>query len=234
MKQKTEVTLKEKVAEGIENFFRPNKILLWVILGLLLVGTVAFYIINTNTQNAADEGAVLAENAQKIYLEWLNEKDENLKKSKEEELNTLIAQIKEEYPDNYTGQRGLFIEAGMLAGKKDWENAALKFNELYTSFPKTILAKEALLKEAVCQEQLGQAEKALELHVLFQEKYSDYHKYPYSLFSAGRINEQLKKYKEAAGFYEILDNEFPLSSWSKTAQNRLISLQANNLYSSEK
>jgi len=233
MSQNRESTFKETLITNIENFFKTKRISLWVILAVFLGFIIFFIILNENTKHIVEVSTELVEGVDKKFSDWLDETDETKKGVLEEEINKELATILAKYPKSYAAQRGLFIRAQYYIKKKEWENAAKDYLTISKSFAKSILAEESLLNAASCYEELTNYNEAISLHKEFQNKYPNSFKMIYSLFSTGRIFEQTQNYVEAGKIYEKMETDYSTSGWTKLAQNRLIDLNANNLYKKE-
>ena len=81
------------------------------------------------------------------------------------------------------------------------------------------------MEAAVAAENAGDPERALELHRRIVDDHGDENpEVPRALFSIGRILEQQDEVADAAEAYRQLVDDYPASSWTNLARNRIITL----------
>ena len=219
---------KESFTDKLVNLIHRRQIVIWAVLIGVLVTIVIYFIWVDHKKKLTEASAILAEESQDLYSQWVNEKDEKKKSALEDKLLEKLKLIIREYPNEYGTQRALFIRANFYFDKKNWEKAALDFTDLSRSFPKSYLATISLFNAASCYEEMNKPEKAIVLYQDILKKYKSSIVYNRSLFALGRLNEQLEKYDEAKKYYERLQDESPQSNWTKLAINRIIYLKVNN------
>ncbi|MBN2443415.1 MAG: tetratricopeptide repeat protein [Spirochaetales bacterium] len=223
---KEKLTLKEKIVEGIDNFFRRRLIFLWIFLCVVILCIIGIFIWNEIDRNIKQTSAQLSEEAQDTYTDWISESDENKKTRIEEELLENLAQIIKQYPNQYATQRALSIRASLYAEKSEWENAARDYRDLAESFPKSFYSPISYINAAVCYEELNDLDSALAMLKKVVESYKNSYDVPYALYMMGRLSEKRGKNSEAEEYYtQITKDEYSYSNWSKLAQNRIIYLK---------
>jgi TolA-binding protein len=223
--EKGNVTLKQRIVESIDNFFKARLIIVWIILIVLGFGVGGFFIWNEITKNVKQQSTILVEEAQEKYDKWLYTSDSDEKIKLEEELLADLSNVIKKYPDQFATQRALSIRGRMFSEKKEWEKAARDFRDIAKSFPRSYYAPTALFNAAVCYEELNDIETALEMLAELVKSYKNSYDVAYALFMMGRMNEQRGRYSEAKQFYTELKEQYSSSNWSKLAQNRIIYLK---------
>ncbi len=86
------------------------------------------------------------------------------------------------------------------------------------------------MRVAVCKEEVGDLDGALQALKEVDTRYGKtFPETPHILFSMGRLYEAKGSYSEAANAYNRLVDEYPQSSWTKLARNRLIYFKVSNI-----
>lgn len=229
MLQKEEQSLRVQILEALSSFIHKFKYPLWALLAAVIVFTVTYFIWSERGKRLTEDSTILAEEVEQIYIEWMQEEDDELKKNREEELMSQIDTIIRHYSRQYGGQRVLFIRANVYFEKSDWQNAADDFSELSKMFPQSYLSPLSLFNAAICYEEMNNLQGALDLYDQITEKYKDSHLMAHTLFSKGRINEELQEYTEAYAAYTQLEEDFLYSQWSILGKNRIIALKVQGM-----
>lgn len=107
---------------------------------------------------------------------------------------------------NYTGSKDAWISA-QEANKK-----------AYT-------APISLYNAAVCCEEIGEIDKALEYYGLAVEA-DNFSLKPHALFNMGRLYSESGKYEDAQKMFQSIIDKFPSDNWADLAKSNLISLSA--------
>ena len=110
---------------------------------------------------------------------------------------------------NYTGSKDAWISA-QEANKK-----------AYT-------APISLYNAAVCCEEIGEIDKALEYYGLAVEA-DNFSLKPHALFNMGRLYSESGKYEDAQKMFQSIIDKFPNDNWADLAKSNLISLSAEGL-----
>ncbi len=219
----------EKQSQGINNAIalwiqRNRKIIIFASLSLLaalvILGLVSLF---GNTKN--DKATAMLSSFEEAYYAW-SAADDADKPTKESELKDVFAEIESSYSSTYAYQRSLFLMGDFYYYKEEWQNALTSYNNTAKLFPKSYLAPIALFNSAAAQEETTNSGEALKIYLSIAEKYPDNPLAPRSLFSAGRLSEASSA-DEAITMYNSLFEEYPSSSWTKLARNRIIKLQTS-------
>jgi TolA-binding protein len=106
-----------------------------------------------------------------------------------------------------------------------WDEAAADYRELARRFPASYLAPIALFNAATCLEAKADREGAVKLYTDIVTRWKQTAVAARALFALGRLAEDAGTWDEAKSRYEQLDAEWPSSSWTQLAKNRLIALK---------
>lgn len=222
---KEKLTLKQRIVDAIDDFFRRRFIIFWILLCIVIAVIIGIFIWNEIDKNIKEKSATLVEEAGEKYAEWISESDENIKTAVEEELLEDLSAIIKEYPKKYAAQRALSIRANLYYEKEEWEKAAIDYSDVAESFPKSFYSPVALFNAAVCFDEIDESGSALAALTKLVTTYKDSYNVPYALYMMGRISEQNGKHSEAEQYYVQLKDDYSHSNWSKLAQNRIIYLK---------
>jgi TolA-binding protein len=193
-------------------------------IAVVAVAVVALVVVLTVRSNRAEAALTNVEGLQDEYDDWLTLEEEE-QADAYEGLSRQAAEVIETYPATYAAARARIIDASALAELERWQDATDRYVEVADQFPDTYLAPVSLMDAAVAAENGGDPERALELHQRIVDEYEDESaEVPRALFSIGRINEQRDEIADAAEAYRRLVEDYPASSWTNLARNRIITL----------
>jgi len=220
---------KPKLTARIATFVQANRLIFLVAIGLVFAVIIGFVVFSEIRSARTQKSTVMVEQAQSDYNEWSTASDSN-KKDIEAKLLSELDVIVKRYPHLYSAQRALFIRGNLYYDKKEWKLAAENYTRLATSFPRSYLAAVGLLDAGAAYEQAGDNSSAVKQYQTIVSSYGkDNPEKPMALFSLGRLAEGTKDYKEAKVQYDKLVNDFPSSSWTNLARDRIIYLQTEGL-----
>ena len=233
MQQEQKLTRKVSITEKLSKFILYIRFVLWVILAVLFGGLLFYFIYTEITGRIREDSTVLVEKAEKLQSEWIKQEAGEQKQKLEEKLVADLDSIIKAYPNQYAGQRALFIRGNMYMNRKEWQQAAESFMTLKKSFPRSYLATEALFKTGVCQEELNEPEKAIASYTELTEKFKSSPRIPHAYFSIARLNEQKESYEEAVRIYNLLKLDYSYSYWTNLGINRIIELKSEGKISEQ-
>jgi tetratricopeptide (TPR) repeat protein len=211
--------------DRLASFLRKYRVALTITLIVLIVLVIAYFAWTQLQTSVREKSTVLAEEAQSTFQEWQSETAQDKKDTTEKKLSDQLDAILKRYPRQYAAQRAYMIRGELAYEKKEWADAAQSFTTLSRSFPDSYLAPLGLLYAGMSYEQSGETDRALETYTSFTKRFKDDFLMPRVLFSLGRLYEQKQDFKAAADSYNRLQDDFPLSNWTKVARNRIIELQ---------
>lgn len=226
MRELQQEETRESLYSRLSRLLLNIKGLLWIVLGLLVTGIIAYFIFSEVRDKKRQSSTLLVEQAQEMYEDWRSEEDEDKKADLEDKLMEDLAAIIDRFPRNYASQRALFVRGDVYFEKEDWELAEKDFTELSEKFSESYLAPEAVLKSAICMEELGNFDRALASYRFLADNYPDSPRLPQTYFSIGRLLETKDDFDEALSAYNYMKLEFPYSNWTNLGINRIIHLKS--------
>ena len=121
-------------------------------------------------------------------------------------------------------------EAEIYFTRKDWANAKDKYLAAESAAPAAYTAGLNLFNAAVCAEEMGDSDSAVE----YLEKAVSLENFSLktrALFNVGRIQENLGQVEKAIAAYERLTGDYAEDEWTNLAKSRLIQLSVITSYS---
>lgn len=222
-----ENTAKKKIIENkIAGFLRNTRWYLIAILLVLIVVTVTAAIVNHVTLTRNEKIADLFDRILAEYSEYTGLKEgedgRDLLATIESDLQNII----DTYRSNSTVPRAILLKGNIKFDAGYYDEAFTLFEQLYTRFPKSALAPQAVFNSAVCREELNDDDKAVEL---YRKVYDDYIVespiVPHALFALGRMYENVGNFTRANETYTLVLDEFSTSDWANFAQTRIIQIK---------
>ena len=225
MVKASETSAKRRFLNKLSAFLLKYRIALISSLIALIVVIIGYFIWSENQVKQRENAAILAEEVQELFGRMQIEADAEAKTTIESELMDTIALVMDKYPKQYGALRSQYLRAGVYFEKEQWQQALDDFLQIARERAGGYLVPISLFNAAVCQEDLGQPEEALELYQEIADNHKESHLVPHALLSVGRLYEQLDNPAAALTAYNRLDEEFPLSNWTKIGRNRIIGLE---------
>ncbi|MFW5776903.1 MAG: tetratricopeptide repeat protein [Spirochaetota bacterium] len=205
-------------------FLTRHRTTIMITVGVIVVAVVALIIV-LSVQNTRTERSLAAvDELREDFDDWL-ESDAQAQEAAYDLLAEDAASIIDSYPGTYAAARARLIEANALVELERWEEAAGIFLEVAEGTSDTYLAPVSLMDAAIALEHAGDSDRALVIHQRLADEYGDNTaEVPRALFSIGRLNEQADRVADAAEAYRRLIDDYPASSWTNLARNRIITL----------
>jgi tetratricopeptide (TPR) repeat protein len=208
----------QTAAEHIEAFLIKYRIILLSVIGALFFAALVSGIVFAVTSSIHKKGLEALDNIT-TTLTASSEEYEQAAIDALARLETLVTS------GGIVGARANMLAAEIHFKDKNWtdaRNAWLKAADLRKS---SYLAPLALYNAAVCSEELGEPDAALQ----YFEKAAaarDFALKGHALFNAGRIKDAQGDYEGAAKSYTELTDTYADDSWANLAMSRLIALRA--------
>ncbi len=201
----TELTLKEKINDGLTRHWKLATIIFTTLLIIMAVILVIGYL----NRGKVAESAMLAEDIQSSYTSWMQEAPEN---RDDTELEAMISRALEDYPKMFAAQRALFTRGLMALENKEWDVASEAFETLADNWDGSYLAPVSLYNAGAAREEAGDLEGAGALWQRLVDNYAEVSPdAPEALFNLGRLAEENGDTSEAVGFYKDVNSRFPKS-----------------------
>lgn len=223
---------KKTVSSRVNAWLMKYRLILLTVVGLLIVAAIVFAVVYTVDLNSKKNGFNTLDDLQYQYVNVINENSEDERTDEQKEkIQEILVQVKNlaaKNAKNAVGSRSYMFEAEIefmnndfASAKNSWLNAASSNEKAYT-------APLCWYNAAVCYENLGEIDKAIELLLKSVER-KDFSMKARALYSLGRIEDQRKNYVKAAEYYNQLFSEFDGTSWAQFAKDRLIAFEAEGL-----
>lgn len=220
-----ELSKKQQILNALSNFLTKYRTVFIILLVIIIIGLIAFAVTREVIIRRAEASAVIVEDLQRDYQDWLTAVDDEVKPSLEESCRDQVQHILNRYPRTYAAQRAFLVLGGMEFELENWTEAEKSFKSLYDRFPESYLGAVALWNLSVVYERSEAPEDALESLETLESEYRDtYPDMPHVLFNLGRIEESLGDIEDARERYNDMVDNFPRSNWTKLARDRIILL----------
>ncbi len=223
--QATERQEKRKISEVFAHYVHTWRYVLWGVLIAAVAFLIVYFAWSEVNRRRAYQSTAAAEEVQDLFDKWSAESSADKKAALEKDLLEKAGLVVARYPRQYGGERSLFIRAGVLFDKKQWDDAARDYQALAARFPQSYLAPVALFDAGASLEEKGDRDAAQGLYMKVVSGYKGSAVVPRALFGAARIDEEKGAFEEARKKYDSLDADHPQSGWTKLAKNRMIALK---------
>ena len=219
-KEDTDLTLRERINDGLA---RNWKMVTGVFFGAFVIIAVVL-VLGYLSKGKASDSAMLAEDIQSGYTEWIQQAPEN---RDDTELNEKISEALENYPKLFAAQRAYFTMGLMALENKDWDKASEAFLILADNWPDSYLASVSLFNAASAREESGDIEGSMVLLQRILDNYSEISPdAPEALFNLGRLAETQGNTSEALAYYKDVNARFPESRWTDLSKSRILVLES--------
>ena len=210
--QKEEITAEQKLIGNVSDFFIKNRVVLFVIIAIIIVGIVAAIIAVGATNKAKANAQIKIAELEQRYAEMLI--DENPDWAG---LSTdLKAMVK---GSAYPSVKAAYILGLVQHEQKDYAGAQATFEQAYNLNTKIYVAPLALVNAAACAEEQGNTAKALELYNKVASDYAESGVAPKALFNVARIYYQQGNTQLAQASFAQVASYYPNSEYGKLAKN---------------
>lgn len=213
-----ELTLQQRISAILvknRTFIIGGIAAVFVVITALIVVTVV--------SDSKREGAY--EKIDSLMDEWntaKNDKTDTLAAA-EDEILAGLDKIAGSNSRSFAGARADMAAAEIYFTRKDWTNAQARYLAAESSAPAAYTAGLNLFNAAVCAEELGNTDTAVE----YLEKAVSLDNFTLktrALFNVGRIQEGLGQVEKAIAAYERLTGDYAEDEWTNLAKSRLIEL----------
>jgi tetratricopeptide (TPR) repeat protein len=202
-----------------------KKSLVIAMLAIVVVIIVAAAVWSPIKQNLSNKDAMLAEDIDDSFSEWLYAEDD-VKAEKEAAFMGLIENAVNSKGASYAGQRGLFIRGQYYVSQKEWEKASADYAMLAERYPKSYLAPVSLFNAASTLEEAGNTEEAVLFYAELLEKYGKIApEAAEALFNLARLSEEKGDKVKAKEYYEQLITDYSSSDWKNIAKTRILIME---------
>lgn len=213
-----------KLIDRISGFLSRHRRTILIGLIVVAVAIVALVVVLTVESNRSEAALTAAEALQRQFDDWSGQPADQQPDGYDAILRAADDIIRK-YPETYAAMRARLIDARALSELERYSEAVDRYVEVADRRPLTYLAPVALMDAAVAAENADDSERALELYNRLADTYKDSGiEIPRAILSIGRIHEQRDEIADAAAAYQRLIDDYPASSWTNLARNRIITL----------
>ena len=217
--QEDERNLRERVNDALARHWK----LAVLILSIVVVTMASILVLDRVGSSRKSESAMLAEDIQEAYLEWIRAVPEE---RDDAAVEVLMDKALEDYAKTFAAQRAYFTRGLMALEKEEWEASAEAFETLAEKWTDSYLAPVSLFNAGSAREQAGDVDAAVELWTALTEKYADVSPdAPETLFNLGRIAESRGDGEGAVGYYRDIAAKYPESRWTDLAKSRILVIE---------
>jgi predicted negative regulator of RcsB-dependent stress response len=226
--------------EALSSFIqRRRKAFIFLVI-LVIAGLIGLVIALQYRKSRQETSLIRLDAVEEQNAQWQSARDEADKQdaeadvvsaaqSLETELTRGAEALAAEYGGMYAQARAWDILASVAFKKKEYEKAAEIWTRLAEQHAQSYLAPIALLNASAAWEEAENPDKAAEALTGITEKFSAvFPDMPRVFLLLGRIAEADERFEDAKTYYTRLVDEYPGSSWTKLAHNRIIRLQIEN------
>ncbi len=196
-----------------------------IVIGVAVVVMVVGLLIALSIQGTREERALIAvEGLEDDLVSWVGLGSEE-QTAQFELLEETATSIIEQYGSSYAGVRAGLLLAQALAELERWGEASVQYEEAAVRAGESYLAGVALMDAATTAENDGNPERALGFYRQVVDRFGDSSpEAPRAAFAVARILEVTDQITAAADAYRAVIEDYPTSSWTNLARNRIISL----------
>ncbi|MCL2809332.1 MAG: tetratricopeptide repeat protein [Treponema sp.] len=212
---------KENFGEKINNFVQKNRKGIFVVFGLfivLFVGFIVYFLVSDHlNKQAIAEVEILNEEFEKLRFGLFDDYYAN-------EVNILLSKMEVFAGNNkgFAGSKAWSNVGHIYSARKQWNQAEEAWVKSAEIGVKTYLGPIAYFNAAICAEEQGKLEKAIEyLRQSISHKF-EFPDAPRAQFNIGRLYEQLGNYPEALAEYRAVLINYPWDRQETISQNMLI------------
>jgi tetratricopeptide (TPR) repeat protein len=219
---------KKTFSQKLSALLLKYRIIILSLVGLLIIAAVGLGVFST-VKSSID----------KKNFAFLDELTFSLDQTKanltEEMLHAKYDSIKEKIVEFTTktktgapASRAFMILASIEFDRKNYTESKDAWISAYESNKNAYTAPVSLYNAAVCFEEIGEMENALEYYRLAVES-KNFSLKPHALFNMGRLYSESGKYEDAQKMFQSIIDKFPNDNWADLAKSNLISLSAEGL-----
>lgn len=220
--EKTELSFKERVSQGLANHWKLAVIIFVAVVIVMAAILIADYV----SRGKSTDSAMLAEDIQDAYTEWIQEVPELRDGT---DLEALISEALDDYSRQFAAQRALFTRGLMALENEDWDEASESFLTIADTWDDSYLAPVSLFNAGSAREEAGDIDGAVVLWTRLVDNYAEVSPdAPEALFNLGRINENSGDNDKALEYYNDVNSRFPDSRWTDLSKSRILVIEGRS------
>lgn len=215
---------KKSATSLVSEFLIKNRKVILGSLGVVLVAFVAFITFTTISDRRSAKVIAAVETLQSDWNELRGGEDKAAITAKEDEIISTLKDLADSNKGSVAGGRAYMTVAEVYFQRKDWKGAKEAWLAAASAGTDSYIAGLCYFNAAVCADELGNQDEAVELFTK-ANGLDSFSMKPRALFNIGRIEEQRSRKEAALEAYEKLVGSYPDDTWSLLAKSRIIALQ---------
>lgn len=216
------VEKKLTTSDKVSKFIQKYRVLFIVLFCVILVGLVAYAIVDSKIEKNLSRELAKIEKIEKTLLD-------NSSDLSESELNTRLTEALSSL-EKYIGKPGVigmraeYLKAEVLYMKKDFKSASDSYLKVASKSKGTYLSPLCYFNAASSLEEINDIDKALEYYQIAADD-KEFLDPNHALFLVARIKEAKLDYDGAKEKYEKIISKEVKDSWANLAKSRLLVLE---------
>lgn len=220
--EKTDLSFKERVTQGLTRHWKLAVLIFAAIVVVMAGILIADYI----SRGKSADSAMLAEDIQDAYTNWIQEVPELRDGT---ELESLISEALDDYPRMFAAQRALFTRGLMALENENWAEASTAYLTLADTWEESYLAPVSLFNAGSALEEAGDTDGAIVLWTRLVDNYAEVSPdAPEAMFNLGRLYETSGDKDKALEFYNDVNSRFPDSRWTDLSKSRILIIEGRS------
>lgn len=218
----TEKNIEEKktVSENVGGFLTKYRLVFLGLIVCLIVVAVIWGIFSSVSSSSHQKGLNQLDS---IIYTLSKAEGESIATTKETSLPQIL-ELAEKNKGNIVGLRANMAAAELYFSEEKWAEARSCWIAAAQSDKTAYTAPICYYNAAVCSEELGEPDAAIEYYQSALASETCEFK-PHILFSLGRLYEGKEDFVAASENYLNLQNNYPSDSWTSVAESRLLALR---------
>ncbi len=228
--QQNALTTKQKFLKTFSSFLSTRGKFLFLFLIIVVAVIIGIAVYSEVRASINEKSTVLIEETEKKYSEALSSfRENNDEQKKSESIESILSSLDNiiaQYSNYYAGQRALYMKGEIYFTEKKYDKALENYSAFVNKYKNSYLTPISLNNAAVCHEELGDNDSAINNYKKLVETYSkDYPDTPHVFFSLGRLCEAKGDFAAALEYYNTLGDKYMNSDWTIFAKDRIIYLK---------
>lgn len=214
---------KKTASEKFNDWLVKYRFVLIGIIGGIILCAVVVGVILTIDKSNREKGFAVLDRIENEYIE-MNSDDSLSADERAAKIATFRDELTELAEKGAVGSRAYMMLADLSFNEKDFDGAIEAWLAASDANPEAYTSPLALYNIAICYEEKGDIDSALE----YLKKTLDVENFPLKprvLFNAGRLEEQCGNYEEAVDWYTQANDDYAGDPWADFSMDRIITLE---------
>ncbi len=220
--EKTEKkTFSEKLSALLVNF----RVIILSIVIVLFLAAVGLGVFSAVKSSVDKKNFALLDELMYSLEESKTNLSEDMLAAKYDSIKQKISEFTVKTNKGAPAARAFMITAGIDFETKNYASSRDAWLSAVDANKKAYTASVCWYNAAVCSEELGETDKALEYYVLAAES-AQFSLKPHALFNIARIQSDTGNFEEAKKSFQKIIDSFPNDSWADLAKSNLLLMTA--------